>query len=309
MPVLSSVSDAGLLWKTARARRVQAYRPGTRANHHSHILLFLAFTIHFQFPDVPAVAHTLLCFGEFLLRGFTAFKSVLNALASVRHFHVVHNYSSAGFDAPSVALWRRALPLTVRATPGGAPPFPLPLLQRICRLACSLGGEGRVFAALLSLTFYSLARISSLLPATGRTFDLTLCPRWQMSGARAPLFSSCLSGPRIASTPSRAFGYLSCLAVAPQLARSPACETYSLSCRVPHPPPPSSPSLLRGGGAHPPRVRLHHPAATRLARLSATSPGAGTERPHLSFPTKGGLHPSLQPRSSGGRPHAARGLA
>ena len=260
-------------------------------DHHSHILLFLAFTIHFKFPDVPAVAPTLLCFGEFLLRGFTAFKSVLNALASVRHFHVVHNYSTAGFDAPSVALWRRALPLTVRATPGGAPPFPLPLLQRICRLACSLGGgEGRVFAALLSITFYSLARISSLLPASGRTFDPTRLPTVADVRSEGTSFLLLLKWAKNRQHTEQGFWVplLPC-------SGSPACPVTRLRdllslLQVSPPPPPFSPSPLQGGP--PPATRQVSPSRWHAIGSLVCYKSWGRDRAASPFiPYEGGLAP------------------
>ena len=155
---------------------MQAFRPGTRANHKSHALLFIAFSFHFGFQDFPARAQGLVCFGEFLLRSYKCPKSVLNALASVCRLHFMHGFSLQAFEEPSLFLWRRALPLTLRHIPAAAPPFPLQVLQRACILTSSLGARGRVFAALLAVTFYSMARLSSLLPRSLSTFDHTRQP-------------------------------------------------------------------------------------------------------------------------------------
>ena len=140
------------------------------------MLLFLAFALYFCFQDVPARATVLVSFGEFLLRSFTCAKSALNTIAAVRRFHYIHGYSEVAFEAPGVALWKRALPLTLRGSPSAAPPFPLPLLQRACALAASLGPKGQVFAALLAVAFHSMARLSSLLPATLNSFVPTRHP-------------------------------------------------------------------------------------------------------------------------------------
>ena len=150
---------------------MQAFRPGTRANHRSHMLLYLAFAIYFQFQDVPALARVVASFGEFLLRSFTCAKSALNTLASVSRFHYIQGFSGAAFEEPEVALWRRALPLTARGAPSAAPPFPLALLQRACSLSATLGPRGQIFAALLAITFHSMARLSSLLPSSLSSFD------------------------------------------------------------------------------------------------------------------------------------------
>ena len=146
------------------------------ANRHSHGLLYVAFSIYFAFPDFPAAVSTLLCFAEFLLRSFTAAKSVLNALASVRALHTEGGFDTAAFDQPALLKWKRALPFTLRIAPSPAPPLPVDLLVEFCKFAVSLGKKGRVFAALLSVTFFSMARISSLLPVSLTGFDRSRLP-------------------------------------------------------------------------------------------------------------------------------------
>ena len=169
-------SDADRLREAARARRAQAFRPGTRANHRSHALLFVAFSLHFEFQDFPVRPQGLVCFGEFLLRSYSSPKSVLNVFSSVRRLHFLRGFTTEAFEDPQVFLWKRALPLTLRHLPIVAPPFPLQLLQRACVLADSLGARGRVFAALLAVTFYTMARLSSLVPVSLHTFDRTRLP-------------------------------------------------------------------------------------------------------------------------------------
>ena len=47
------------LRQAANARRYLALRPGTHANHISHLLSFLRFCLHFQLTDLPASTDTL----------------------------------------------------------------------------------------------------------------------------------------------------------------------------------------------------------------------------------------------------------
>ena len=157
----------------------QAFRPGTRANQRSHVLLFLAFTLHFGLQAFPAAARTLLCFGEFLLRSYRAPGSVTNVLASVRGFHLVKGFSTLGCDDVRMALFKRALPLTVRHAPAPAPPVTLALLERLCTRALQCGTLGAVFATFMSVLFFSVARASSLLPGAGGGIDSTRCPTWE----------------------------------------------------------------------------------------------------------------------------------
>ena len=146
------------------------------ANRTSHGLIYIAFSIYFAFVDFPASVRGLLCFAEFLLRTYTAAKSVLNVLASIKVLHVEARYDTTAFGDPAVVNWKRALPLTLRSLVQGAPALPLQVLIRFCRLAHTLGVKGKVFATLLSVSFFALARISSLLPVSLKSFDVSRSP-------------------------------------------------------------------------------------------------------------------------------------
>ena len=178
MTRVSFIADWRRLQTAAAIRREQAYRPGTTANHRSVVLLFLAFTIYFRAHDFPASTGVLLLFGEFLLRSYRAHKSVMNALSSLRTFHQIHGFDTSGFLDFQFTLFRKALPLTVRHLPSPSPPLPLELLQHLCEWSVAQGGTGRVFAALLSTLFFSMARLSSLLPRTSGPYDNTRLPTW-----------------------------------------------------------------------------------------------------------------------------------
>ena len=169
-------TGAAHLLERAADRRRQAFRPGTRANIRSHVLLYVAFTQAFAFRDFPATARSLLAFAEFLLLTYLAPKSVLNALASIRHFHLDLELGVEAFQERAVVLWRRALPHTCRHVPAQAPPLTLELLERLCELSVKLGEAGVVMAALMALLFAAMARLSSFLTASARSFDPTRLP-------------------------------------------------------------------------------------------------------------------------------------
>ena len=160
----------------ARRRSTRAFRPGTVANQDSHILLFIAFSIYFGLRDFPASAAVLICFAEFLLRTYSATKSVLNAISSVRRFHLDGRYDVAAFDDVTLSRWRRALPLTVRTLPVRATAIPLGALERLCRLAETMGQEGLTMAAFLAVCFRSFARASTLLAAGPSSYDFSRLP-------------------------------------------------------------------------------------------------------------------------------------
>ena len=157
-------------------RTGNAFRPGTRANHQSHLLLYTAFALHYGLPPFPATPRTLVLFGEFLLRGYKAPKSITNAFSSLRAFHLDGNFDAAAFGSRRVSLFCRALPLTIRHVPARAPPLPLTTLELLCATAQTQGREGLVFAGLLAVTFFAMTRLSSLAPPAQGPYDFSRYP-------------------------------------------------------------------------------------------------------------------------------------
>ena len=90
----------------ARRRTASAFRPGTKANQRSHVLLYVAFSKFFQETDFPAAVGHLLRFAEFVLRSCRAHRSATNALASVRTFHLQCGFDVQAFADFRLVLWR-----------------------------------------------------------------------------------------------------------------------------------------------------------------------------------------------------------
>ena len=171
---LSIFSDRRDLQRSMLTRKSRAFRPGTVANHEAHVRLFAAFAIHIQVRDFPAPVTSLLLFAEFLLRTYRAPKSVVNALSSLKTFHLLHGLPAEAFQDYQLALFKRALLLTVRQVPQGAPPLPFQLLERLCAVASEQGTQGP--AALLAACYFSMARLSSLAPPNRGSYDASRYP-------------------------------------------------------------------------------------------------------------------------------------
>ena len=197
--------DRRALRRAALQRSQRGFRPGTRSNQVSHLLLYLAFTIHFNFPDLPAAVPTLLAFAEFLLRSYSCPKSVTNALSSLRTFHLDHGFQVDAFDHRRLWLFKRALPLTVRHLPSPAPGLPLAVLELLCDLALKQGPKGQVFATFASLLFFSLARASTLLPPSLGHFDTSRLPTLSDVAGRGQDFLLFLKWGKNCQSTSQAF--------------------------------------------------------------------------------------------------------
>ena len=179
MPVVFFVAEIGRLGRAARDRTSKAYRAGTQNNRWTHALLYIAFCIFFGVADFPAEPGVLLLFAEFLLKTYQTGKAATNALSSLRTFHLLFNFSPLAFDDFKLSLWRRSLPFTVRSAPCPAPAFSFSHLQAFCSAARCLGARGRALAALVSTSFYSLARLSSLVPQRRMHLDCSRVPLLQ----------------------------------------------------------------------------------------------------------------------------------
>ena len=108
-----------------RIRRGKAFRPGTQANHRSVAQLYAAFAINFQVPDFPAPVSSLLLFAEFLLRSYRAHKSVVNALSSLRTFHLSGVCERLLSKTTSFHSLRGLCPSRCVTFPLPRPPYPL----------------------------------------------------------------------------------------------------------------------------------------------------------------------------------------
>ena len=138
--------------------------------------LYVAFALECGFPVFPATEISLQAFAEFFLQSVEAPKSVLNALASLKHFQRDLRMDVQAFDSWPLQLWKRALLLNCRHVPRPAPPFPFSLVEQVCMLCDKLGAEGVVFAALCAILYASMARLSSLLADNGGLYDRTRLP-------------------------------------------------------------------------------------------------------------------------------------
>ena len=119
-----SVTDAELLVLEEDLKRTQlnVYAPGTDKNHRSQWKSYLAFCLYFDFTPVPATAHVIALYCQFLSRSLTP-QSICNYLSGVNLMHLL-----AGFDFPFLQLYEVRLTLKgIQRTIGL-----LPLHQLFC---------------------------------------------------------------------------------------------------------------------------------------------------------------------------------
>ena len=162
-----------VLQRDMEARRRFAFRPGTVANHRTHLHSFIRFCIYFNLVDLPASGNTLSLFTEFLTGTYSAPNSIFNALSSVRFYHNLLGFSTVGFEDFQFQLTKRALPRSVRFEPNPALPITVDILKGICEFADTQGVMGVAFKTLCVISFHTLARLSSLVPSSRSKLDCT----------------------------------------------------------------------------------------------------------------------------------------
>ena len=167
------ISDLLSLKTAADRRRYLALCPGTHANHNTHLLHYVRFCTFFSLLDFPAAPNTLCLFAEFLIRSYKSPTSVLNALSSVKFFHLLGHFDVTAFSNFRFLLTRRAIPRSFNFVQHPTSGLDLTQLKSLCNLARSLGVQGKVFATLCITLFFSMARLSSFLPSSLSVFDHT----------------------------------------------------------------------------------------------------------------------------------------
>ena len=157
-------------------RQRRAFAPGTRANHSSHLRIFLSFVVFFGLKAFPTPVETLLLFLEFLARHYQSPKAVKNVLVSLRFQHERLGFSFAEFQNLRCRLALRSLAFTMRSHVSQAAPFPRRLLGPLVGAADALGPWALVFKSLVTIAFVTFARLSSLVPPSGAGFDPSRWP-------------------------------------------------------------------------------------------------------------------------------------
>ena len=87
-------ADRLVLEEDLKRTHLNAYAPGTHKNHRSQWKSYLAFCLHFDFTPVPATAHVVAMYCQFLSRSLTP-QSIRNYLSGVKLLHLI-----AGFEFP-----------------------------------------------------------------------------------------------------------------------------------------------------------------------------------------------------------------
>lgn len=159
-----------VLEEDLKRTRLNAYTPGTHKNHRSQWKSYLTFCLYFDLTPVPATAHVIALYCQFLSRSLTP-QSIRNYLSGVKLLHLVAGFEFPFLQSYEVRLTLKGLQRTVKHTPNRAPPITPDILSKLVSVTDLADGQGVTFMCAFLFTFFLFARVSNIIPQAASRFD------------------------------------------------------------------------------------------------------------------------------------------
>ena len=146
-------------------------RPGSKRNLLVHIRTFLSFCFYYRIPDDSLDVNLLCAYIEFLLHSFKSPSTVRNYISSLATFQSWRGLTTAIFDSLQVSQLWKAINLTVRHFPRQVHILSVAQFKVLLQHTVLLSTNYLLFKAFLALLFFSMVRVSTLIPYSSTTFD------------------------------------------------------------------------------------------------------------------------------------------
>lgn len=160
---------------TKRTQRAAVAR-GTRANLQSQWKTYYLFCTYFELEPLPASVDLLCCYVEFLKRSLTSINSIKNYINGVKLLHMFHDLPFVSNDNLLYRLTIRGAAKSLFREPKRATPVTPPILLELWRATDFADHVACTVFCVCVFAFFTLARKSSLLPASSSSFDKKLYP-------------------------------------------------------------------------------------------------------------------------------------
>ena len=139
----------------------------------NHFKIFLAFCMAFEISDTQLTPQMICAFIEFLANSYSCPATIRNIVSSVSSVRDWLGLPTDVFHHKLVQQMHRAIAVTLRYTPKFRNFLNFQQLYRIAQSSVVLGVNCVLFRAFALLLFFSMARVSTLLPAKADGFDLS----------------------------------------------------------------------------------------------------------------------------------------
>ena len=152
---------------------LQAFRPGTRHNHHTQAEKYKQFCRQYNCAWEDPDERTLLLYIAYMVGGYRSAASVRNYFSGVRFLFKTLGTHPVALDSHRVTWHLRAADLTMRYQPQPKLPITPRLLVRLCELSSHLGPLGPSMKVALTFGYFGMLWLSNLAPLSKPDFDLT----------------------------------------------------------------------------------------------------------------------------------------
>ena len=162
----------GQLTTSANQRLARGFRPNTLKNYARMFKDFLTFLVVTGLAITQVSSQILLCFMEFLVHNQMSHTNIANYMAAIRASCIIYAIPTVPFTDHRLQLFLKSLKINSNFTPTIHSSITVDTLQRIAQ-ACTVLPHPEIFSALYLLAFFSVLRLSNILPHSIKLFDST----------------------------------------------------------------------------------------------------------------------------------------
>ena len=133
---------------------------------------FLNFLVVTGLAITQVSSQILLCFMEFLVQNQISHINVANYMAALRASFIIYAIPTVAFTDHRLRLFLKSVKINLNFTPTIHSSITVDTLHKICQ-ACTVLPNPEIFSALYLFSFFSVLRLSNILPHSIKLFDST----------------------------------------------------------------------------------------------------------------------------------------
>ena len=157
------------LRRDLRQSRLAAYSAGTVRNLRTQWKAYLLFCHYFGFTFLPASAHNICLYAQFLSRSITP-NSIRNYINGVRLLHLYHGFDFALLQDFTVRTTLSGISRLASHTPSRALAITVHILSAVQEVINPTNSSELVVFCTALFAFFLFVRLSNLLPSTVSSF-------------------------------------------------------------------------------------------------------------------------------------------
>ena len=157
---------------SANQRLAQGFRPSTLRNYARIFQDFSNFLVVTGLAITQVSSHTLLCFMEFLAQNQYSHANIANYMAAIRASFIMYAIPTVPFRDERLQLFIKSVKINSKFTPTIHSSITVDILEKILQV-CIVLPSPEIFTALYLFAFFSVLRLSNILPHSIKAYDCT----------------------------------------------------------------------------------------------------------------------------------------